>query len=189
MRIKPFVFKAIICLSFVVELVKSDPDPLQDYCVADTKNTKNFFLNGVECINPELAVASNFATSTLAKPGNTKNTFGFNVTATNVAVLPGVNTQGLTLARVDLAPGGLGIGGDDRAEGCTLGGVCGHFKSAIYATIEGRRFFRVPQGFNPFPFQYGHHEAGVGLVGAEQPKPRRPAHFSRHLRLQTTRAG
>ncbi|XP_019165020.1 PREDICTED: germin-like protein subfamily 1 member 1 [Ipomoea nil] len=108
MRIKPFLLKAIIvCLSFVVELVKSDPDPLQDYCVADTKNTKNLFLNGVACINPDLAVASNFATSALAKPGNTKNTFGFNVTATNVAVLPGVNTQGLTLARVDLAPGGL----------------------------------------------------------------------------------
>nr|GMD15122.1 germin-like protein subfamily 1 member 1 [Ipomoea batatas] len=102
MRIKPFLFKAIVCLSFVVELVKSDPDPLQDYCVADTKNTKNLFLNGVECINPELAVASNFATSTLAKPGNTKNTFGFNVTATNVAVLPGVNTQGLTASEVTI---------------------------------------------------------------------------------------
>lgn len=100
------------CLVLLFSLIllpgfgKTDPDPLQDYCIADSKSP--FYLNGAPCINPTLAVSSHFATSALSKPGNTRaNPFGFNVTLTNIVNLPGVNTLGLAMARVDLAPNGL----------------------------------------------------------------------------------
>ncbi|GFP96143.1 germin-like protein subfamily 1 member 1 [Phtheirospermum japonicum] len=85
---------------------KSDPEPLNDYCVADTTNPRDFFLNGLPCINPYHTLASHFATSALSKPGN-MNQFGFNVTLTNANSLPGLNTLGLVMARVDIAVNGL----------------------------------------------------------------------------------
>ncbi|XP_050374101.1 germin-like protein subfamily 1 member 1 isoform X2 [Argentina anserina] len=97
-----------ISLALLLSQAKSDPDPLQDYCVADTKTPRSFYFNSAPCINPELAVSSHFTTSVLSKPGNTRaNPFGFNVTLTNTANLPGLNTLGLTMARVDIATNGL----------------------------------------------------------------------------------
>ncbi|CAI9300256.1 unnamed protein product [Lactuca saligna] len=88
--------------------VKSDPDPLQDYCIAETRNPQTIFLNGAPCINPINAAPSHFTTSALSKPGNTAaNPLGFNVTLTNIRNLPGMNTLGLTMARVDIAGNGL----------------------------------------------------------------------------------
>ncbi|GLT40039.1 hypothetical protein SLA2020_141980 [Shorea laevis] len=98
--------QSLTCLILSVGLSKSDPDPLQDYCIANTKS--EFFINGVPCINPKLASSSHFTTSALGKPGNTKaNFFGFNVTLTNIVNLPGLNTLGLTMARVDIEADGL----------------------------------------------------------------------------------
>lgn len=94
-------------LALLLGLAKPDPDPLQDYCIADNKSPKSFFTNGVPCINPDNAEPSHFATSVLSKPGNTSNIFGFNVTLTNAVNLPGLNTLGLTLARVDIAIDGM----------------------------------------------------------------------------------
>lgn len=98
----------LLALSLLLGHVKPDPDPLQDYCVADTKAKESFFINGKPCIDPTLASTSHFYTSALSKPGNTKaNVFGFNVTLTNTVNLPGLNTLGLTLARVDLSENGI----------------------------------------------------------------------------------
>lgn len=95
-------------LTLLLGIAKPDPDPLQDYCIADTKIRPSFYINGAPCIDPSLAISSHFTTSALAKAGNTKaNPFGFNVTLTNIANLPGLNTMGLTMARIDLAELGL----------------------------------------------------------------------------------
>lgn len=108
MRINSYLLHFCICLSILLDLVKPDPDPLQDYCIADTKTPQTFFCNGVPCIDPALAKSSHFATSALSKPANTRtNPFGFNVTLANVRNLPGLNTLGLTMVRVDLGPDGL----------------------------------------------------------------------------------
>ncbi|XP_073021973.1 germin-like protein subfamily 1 member 1 [Primulina eburnea] len=100
------LFKLILALSYNTVFIKSDLDPLHDYCVADSKNTQNFFSNGVPCINPEQTLASHFATSALSKPGD-MNQFGFNITLTNANSLPGLNTLGLVMARIDIASNGL----------------------------------------------------------------------------------
>jgi len=96
----------LILLLTITQVKCSDPDPLQDFCVADTNSTS--FLNGFPCINPSTVNASQFKTPALGVPGNTSaNPFGFNVTLTTVKNLPGLNTQGLALARTDFAKGGL----------------------------------------------------------------------------------
>ncbi|XP_006357214.1 germin-like protein subfamily 1 member 1 [Solanum tuberosum] len=95
-------------LVVLLGLVGSDPDPLQDYCVADTKKgTRENFYNGVPCINPQNVDISHFATSTLSKAGKIGIVFGFNVTLTSIFNLPGMNTQGLTMARIDIGPNSL----------------------------------------------------------------------------------
>lgn len=108
MTTNTYFVKISIGLVFLLGFVKPDPDPLQDFCIADTRPSQTFFSNGVPCIDPSLAKPSHFATSALSKPGNTRaNPFGFNITLTNVRNLPGLNTLGLTMGRVDLGPGGL----------------------------------------------------------------------------------
>ncbi|CAL0311935.1 unnamed protein product [Lupinus luteus] len=93
-------------LSLLLGQSRPDPDPIQDYCIAD--NTNTFFINGVPCINPKQASSSHFVTSALSKSGNTSsNKFGFSVTSTNTVNLPGLNTLGLVLVRVDIEGNGI----------------------------------------------------------------------------------
>ncbi|KAJ6762466.1 GERMIN-LIKE PROTEIN [Salix purpurea] len=55
----------------------------------------------------ENITADDFFFAGLAKPGLTNNTFGSLVTAANVQKIPGLNTLGVSMARIDYAPGGL----------------------------------------------------------------------------------
>ncbi|XP_076924192.1 putative germin-like protein 2-1 [Bidens hawaiensis] len=83
----------------------SDPSPLQDFCVADPDS--KVFVNGVVCKDPERVQADDFLFRGLHLMGNTTNDVGSNVTAVNVVQLPGLNTLGISMARIDFAPGGL----------------------------------------------------------------------------------
>ncbi|KAF9667794.1 hypothetical protein SADUNF_Sadunf15G0060500 [Salix dunnii] len=83
----------------------SDPDPLQDFCVADLKAPMS--VNGFPC-KPEAEVTSgDFFFDGLSKEGNTTNIFGWSVTTANVLAFPGLNSLGISMNRVDFAPGGL----------------------------------------------------------------------------------
>nr|KJB82337.1 hypothetical protein B456_013G190400 [Gossypium raimondii] len=82
------------------------PSPLQDFCVA-IKDINNVFVNGKFCKDPKLAVAEDFFFSGLNRSRNTSNPVGSNVTMINVDIIPGLNTLGLTLVRVDYAPYGV----------------------------------------------------------------------------------
>ncbi|XP_022719992.1 germin-like protein subfamily 1 member 7 isoform X3 [Durio zibethinus] len=85
----------------------SDPSPLQDFCVA-INDTKTVFVNGKFCKDPKLATPMDFFFSGLNIPGNTSNQLGSKVTPVNVAQILGLNTLGISLARLDFAPyGGL----------------------------------------------------------------------------------
>ena len=64
------------------------------------------FVNGRFCKDPKLAKADDFFFSGLNKPGNTDNKDGSNVTAVYVDKIPGLNTLGLQLVRIDYAPYG-----------------------------------------------------------------------------------
>lgn len=64
-------------------------------------------VNGVVCKDPKLVQANDFFFSGLDIAGNTTNAVGSNVTAVTVAQIPGLNTLGVSLARIDFAPWGI----------------------------------------------------------------------------------
>ncbi|KAL6330321.1 hypothetical protein AAG906_040248 [Vitis piasezkii] len=88
------------CIAFAFE-----PKPLQDFCVADPNSSAR--VNGLVCKNPMLAQANDFSFSGLHVAGNTSNPFGSRVTPVTVAQLPGLNTLGISMARIDYAPWGI----------------------------------------------------------------------------------
>ncbi|KAL8545244.1 hypothetical protein ACS0TY_005436 [Phlomoides rotata] len=83
--------------------VSADPDMLQDLCVADL--TSGVKVNGFPCKSN--VTADDFFSSGIANPGATNNSMGALVTGANVQRIPGLNTLGVSLARIDYAPGGL----------------------------------------------------------------------------------
>ncbi|KAG5614699.1 hypothetical protein H5410_014523, partial [Solanum commersonii] len=102
-------FKSLILAIAIMAVLSSmshasDPSPLQDFCVAvdDTKNA--VFVNGKFCKDPKLVVAEDFFKSGLNMLGNTSNNVGSAVTPVNVNNLLGLNTLGISLARIDYAP-------------------------------------------------------------------------------------
>ncbi|KAL2521154.1 Germin-like protein subfamily 1 member 18 [Forsythia ovata] len=85
----------------------SDPDPLQDFCVAIKDDEAKVFVNGKICKDPNMVCADDFFFPGLNMPGNTSNPLGSKVTPVNVNQLPGLNTLGISLVRIDYAPYGL----------------------------------------------------------------------------------
>jgi quercetin dioxygenase-like cupin family protein len=85
--------------------IASDADPEQDFCVADPKNPT--IVNGLVCKNPALVNGADFKSTLLATPGNTNNPLGSSVTAAPAGQFPGINTLGISMARLDFAKGGL----------------------------------------------------------------------------------
>ncbi|KAL8480189.1 hypothetical protein ACS0TY_026927 [Phlomoides rotata] len=83
----------------------SDSSPLQDFCVANPNGP--VLVNGIACKDPKLAQATDFSFTGLHMPGNTSNPVGSKVTPVNVAQIPGLNTLGISLARIDFAPWGV----------------------------------------------------------------------------------
>ncbi|KAI3994172.1 hypothetical protein MKX01_012429 [Papaver californicum] len=104
----PIIFLALFfsVILFFTSPCYSDPDQLQDFCVADLNATMTF-LNGFPCKPVSQVSSSDFFFSGLTKEGNTNNVFGVGVTPGNVLSFPGLNTLGLSMNRVDYAPGGV----------------------------------------------------------------------------------
>ncbi|XP_059443729.1 germin-like protein subfamily T member 2 [Corylus avellana] len=86
-------------------LLAADPDPLQDFCVADLSASTS--VNGFLCKPASNVSSDDFFFDGLSKEGNTTNVFGSRVTAANVLSFPGLNTLGSSINRVDFAPGGI----------------------------------------------------------------------------------
>ncbi|EES02802.1 germin-like protein 1-1 [Sorghum bicolor] len=91
-----------VALALAAPALAGDPDMLQDVCVADYASPVK--LNGFPC-KADIS-ADDFFFSGLRNPGNTSNAAGSLVTAANVEKFPGVNTLGVSIARIDYAPGG-----------------------------------------------------------------------------------
>ncbi|KAL5566797.1 hypothetical protein UlMin_029961 [Ulmus minor] len=100
-------FFALATLALATFASAYDPSPLQDFCVATNDPNNALFVNGKFCKDPKLATAEDFFTSGLNIPGNTDNKVGSNVTAVNVDRIPGLNTLGISLVRIDYAPYGI----------------------------------------------------------------------------------
>lgn len=64
-------------------------------------------VNGQVCKDPKLVQANDFFFSGLHMVGDTSNKVGSKVTPVTVEQLPGLNTLGISLARIDYAPWGI----------------------------------------------------------------------------------
>ncbi|ANM70878.1 RmlC-like cupins superfamily protein [Arabidopsis thaliana] len=100
---KSFSFLAVLSiLAITLSLSKaSDPSSLQDFCVGVNTPADGVFVNGKFCKDPKLVTVEDFFFTGLheARPPNPKT--GSNVTAVNVNNLPGLNTLGISLVRID----------------------------------------------------------------------------------------
>ncbi|KAL0452962.1 UNVERIFIED_CONTAM: putative germin-like protein 2-1 [Sesamum latifolium] len=99
------ILLTLVALSFGLLAFAFEPSPLQDFCVADS--TSSARVNGQSCKNPALVQASDFSFSGLHRPGNTSNPNGSKVTPVSVAQLPGLNTLGISMVRIDYAQWGI----------------------------------------------------------------------------------
>ncbi|KAK9073717.1 hypothetical protein SSX86_006311 [Deinandra increscens subsp. villosa] len=95
---------ALLVLAFSIANA-TDHSPLQDFCVADTN--AQVLVNGFACKNPSSVQASDFFFSGLHMMANTSNRLGFGAKLVSVTQLPGLNTLGISMARVDYAPWGI----------------------------------------------------------------------------------
>ncbi|XP_026438550.1 germin-like protein subfamily T member 2 [Papaver somniferum] len=95
----------IVILFFTHPCFSADPDPLQDICVADLNSTIR--VNGFPCKPDSQVTSDDFFFSGLMTGASTANPEGFGVKLGDVTTFPGLNTQGLTVNRIDLAPGGI----------------------------------------------------------------------------------
>ncbi|CAI0433797.1 unnamed protein product [Linum tenue] len=81
-----------------------DPNPLQDLCVAGIWLA--VYVNGKFCKDPRKVSPNDFFYTGLNVPRRTSNRLGVNVTLLTADSIPGLNTMGLSLGRVDLAANG-----------------------------------------------------------------------------------
>ncbi|XP_029127029.1 germin-like protein subfamily 2 member 2 [Cajanus cajan] len=100
-----FAILAIMMSSVVSIALASDPDALQDLCVAFPSSGVK--VNGYACKEEANVTADDFFYGGLPNPGVINDTMGSVVTAANVEKIPGLNTLGLSLSRIDLKAGGL----------------------------------------------------------------------------------
>jgi quercetin dioxygenase-like cupin family protein len=108
--LKRIVFLALLlqaCSLLPMLAFAADADPIQDFCVADATSTTT--LNGLVCKNAADVTVSDFVFHGLNITGNTSNPTGNAVTPVFAAQLPGLNTLGISLARLDFAPGGINV--------------------------------------------------------------------------------
>lgn len=91
----------IICSLFIISTHAS----VQDFCVADLKGPDT--PAGYSCKAASLVTVDDFVSMGLRYAGNTSNIIKAAVTPEFVAQFPGVNGLGISIARLDLAPGGV----------------------------------------------------------------------------------
>ncbi|KAJ4851373.1 hypothetical protein Tsubulata_006690 [Turnera subulata] len=100
-----FLCSLTVLLLLPLHTSAGDPDPMQDFCVADLQAHTS--VNGYPCKPAKSVTANDFFFDGFTKEGNTSNNLGSALTIANVNVFPALNTLGVAMGRVDLAPGGL----------------------------------------------------------------------------------
>ncbi|PIM97755.1 hypothetical protein CDL12_29770 [Handroanthus impetiginosus] len=144
---------------------ETDPDPLQDFCIADLKAPIS--VNGFPCKPSSNVTSDDFFFDGFIKEGDTNNPFRSSINQGNVLAFPGLNTLGISMNRVDLAPGGLNpphthpratesgivVRGKVLAGFITTANV---FYSKILTAGE---MFVVPRGLMHFQFNVGEEKA------------------------------
>ncbi|CAM0910527.1 unnamed protein product [Alopecurus aequalis] len=158
-------------LALAAPLLAGDPDMLQDFCVADYKSLQGpLRLNGYPCKREMNVTADDFFFGGLAKAADyyTGNPMGSAVTPADVEKLPGLNTLGVSMARVDYAPWGGVNPPHAHPRATEIIFVTEGTLEVGFLTTANKLFTRtVPKG-GVFVFPRGlmHYERSVGEVPA-----------------------
>ncbi|PON88915.1 Germin [Trema orientale] len=149
---------------------------VQDFCVADL--TAPDTPAGYHCKNPANVTAADFAYSGLSIAGNTTNIISAAVTPAFVAQFPGVNGLGLSIARLDLAPGGVipfhtHPGASEIlvvSRGAILAGFVSSANSVYVKALKKGEVMVFPQGLLHFQVNAGKSHANA-FVSFNSPNP------------------
>ncbi|KAL1191024.1 putative germin-like protein subfamily 1 member 9 [Cardamine amara subsp. amara] len=171
MEMKSLSFLVVLSLLAITLpfAIASDPSPLQDFCVAVNTPADGVFVNGKFCKDPKLATADDFFFSGLQNARPVTNPVKSNVTTVNVNNLPGLNTLGISLVRID-----YGVNGQNPphthprateilyvAEGTLLVGF-------VTSNLDNRLFTKTLNVGDVFVFPEGliHFQVNVGKYPA-----------------------
>ncbi|XP_048448085.1 auxin-binding protein ABP19a-like [Pyrus x bretschneideri] len=97
------IWQILFLFSLIFLIDSTSHASVSDFCAANLKGPDSPL--GYTCKKPAGVTVSDFVFSGLAKGGNTTNIIS--VTPAFVAQFPGVNGLGISMARLDLAPGGV----------------------------------------------------------------------------------
>ncbi|KAL7217928.1 hypothetical protein ACSBR2_011201 [Camellia fascicularis] len=167
MEIKSLLLTLVALISFCSLAHSFEPSPLQDFCIVDTNNSVR--VNGLVCKDPMLAQASDFSSMGLNIPGNTSNPQGSAITPATVAQIPGLNTLGISMVRIDYAPWGLNPPHTDPRATEIFTVLEGTLEVGFVTSNPGNHFIsKVLQKGDVFVFPVGliHFERNVGYESA-----------------------
>ena len=168
---------AVLFVALVpMAIMAADGDPLQDFCVADLASATT--LNGKVCKPLAQVVATDFKSSLLNKAGNTNNANSAAVTAANVDNFAGLNTLGISMARIDFAKGGLNVPHTHPraseilfvAEGTLYVGFVDTNNTLFATTLNKGDVFVFPRGLVHFQLNIGNYPAvAIAALGSQNP--------------------
>ncbi|KAK9060527.1 hypothetical protein SSX86_021231 [Deinandra increscens subsp. villosa] len=134
---------------------------VQDFCVADLKGPES--PSGYSCKPVAMVTVADFVSSGLALAGNTSNIIKAAVTPAFAAQLPGVNGLGISIARLDLAAGGVvpmhtHPGGSELllvTQGSITAGFISSANAVYVKTLKKGDIMVFPQGLLHFQVNAG----------------------------------
>ncbi|KAF9605943.1 hypothetical protein IFM89_021269 [Coptis chinensis] len=169
----------LLALTCSFAFASAEPSPLQDFCVADFNSTVR--VNGLVCKDPKLAQANDFFFSGARLPGNTTNAVGSKVTPANVAQVPGLNTFGISMVRIDFAPWGINPPHTHprATEMLTVlqgtlyvGFVTSNPENRLISkTLQAGDMFVFPVGLIHFQYNVGNGTAAVAIAALSSQNP------------------
>ncbi|EOA22223.1 hypothetical protein CARUB_v10002810mg [Capsella rubella] len=98
-------FVVVVITMLVAAVAIAESEMLQDVCVADLSNAVK--VNGYTCKDSTQMTPEDFYFKGIASAAATNTSTGSVVTGANVEKVPGLNTLGLSMSRIDYAPNGL----------------------------------------------------------------------------------
>ncbi|XLR18619.1 hypothetical protein S83_046531 [Arachis hypogaea] len=158
---------AILALSLSVVVTATDNSALQDFCVSDSQG--QVLVNGLVCKDPKVVEANDFFFSGLHIAGNTSNPSGSKVTPVTATQLPGLNTLGISIARIDYAPWGINPPHTHPRASEILTVLDGYLEVGfVTSNPENRHIRKVLQkgDVSVFPVGLVHYQRNVGHSNA-----------------------
>ncbi|KAF8396414.1 hypothetical protein HHK36_018033 [Tetracentron sinense] len=156
-------------------ILAADPDPVQDFCIANTKT--NRFMNILPCKNSSDATVDDFVFSGIKTAGNFTKT-GFSAKSINPTVFPGLNTLGMSFVRADLDVGGINAPHfHPRAteiayvvQGMVYSGFVNSANRVFAKVIEKGEVMVFPRGLVHFQMNVGNSPATIfGSFNSQNP--------------------